>query len=136
MTSSPQQPTSAASHLFLTASIPDPLFQCTDPLSESARLTSRDIALNETYKWVAIASGSQFAIEAIFLGSTTAGILNGNKERLGEKKRMRRQNLANSNNLSYIKVFRQPRVSLITIYVRIDFLTDTDYQPRTRGYET
>jgi hypothetical protein len=49
----PQLPTSPASRLFLTASILDLLFQ---------RPYSRDIALIETYKWVAIATGSQFVV--------------------------------------------------------------------------
>ena len=59
---SPRLPTSATSHLFLTASILDLLFQRPDSRSEYVRLISRDIALTETYKWVAIATGSQFMV--------------------------------------------------------------------------
>ncbi|CAG8901763.1 unnamed protein product [Penicillium egyptiacum] len=59
--SSPR-PTSAASRLFLTASILDSLFQSPNSHSKCARSVSRDNALIETYKWVAIATGSQFSV--------------------------------------------------------------------------
>jgi hypothetical protein len=52
----------SASRLFLTASILDSLFQCSDTHSKCTRPALRDNALIETYKWVAIATGSQFAI--------------------------------------------------------------------------
>lgn len=58
----PRLPTSATSRLFLTASILDLLFQRPDSRSEYRRLKSRDVALTETHKWVAIAAGSQFAL--------------------------------------------------------------------------
>ncbi|OKP14977.1 hypothetical protein PENSUB_3372 [Penicillium subrubescens] len=60
--SPPQLLTSPTSRLFLTASILDLLFQRPYSHSEHVRLTSRDIALIETYKWVAIATGSQFVV--------------------------------------------------------------------------
>jgi hypothetical protein len=56
-----RQPTSASSRLFLTASILDLLFQRLDSRSENGRL-SREVALTETHKWVAIAAGSQFTV--------------------------------------------------------------------------
>ncbi|KAJ5218111.1 uncharacterized protein N7498_000210 [Penicillium cinerascens] len=62
MGSSPWLPTSATSRLFLTASILDLLFQRLDSRSGYRRLISRDVALTETHKWVAIATGSQFAV--------------------------------------------------------------------------
>lgn len=56
-----RQLTSARSRLFLTASILDLLFQRSDSSSGYVRL-SRDIALADTHKWVAIAAGSQFSV--------------------------------------------------------------------------
>ncbi|KAJ5547727.1 hypothetical protein N7513_004961 [Penicillium frequentans] len=67
-----RQPTSATSRLFLTASILDLLFQRPDPRSGYGRL-SRDVALTETHKWVAIAAGSQFKINDN--GSENEGII-------------------------------------------------------------
>lgn len=60
--SPPQLRSSPTSRLFLAASILDLLFQRPYSRSEHERLTSRDIALIETYKWVAIATGSQFVV--------------------------------------------------------------------------
>jgi hypothetical protein len=60
--SPPQQPNSPTSRLFLTASMLDLLFQRPYSHTEYARLMSRDISLIETYKWVAIATGSQFVV--------------------------------------------------------------------------
>ncbi|GLI78730.1 hypothetical protein PoHVEF18_007051 [Penicillium ochrochloron] len=60
--SPPQLRFSHTSRLFLTASILDLLFQRPYSRSKYERLTSRDIALIETYKWVAIATGSQFVV--------------------------------------------------------------------------
>lgn len=58
-----QPPTPPTSRLFFTASILDMLFQRPDTRSEHVQSTSRDIALTETYKWVAIAAGSQFLVD-------------------------------------------------------------------------
>lgn len=55
-----QDPTCASPRLFLSASILDVLLQ--QALLGCPRVRYRDIALNETYKWVAIATGSQFAV--------------------------------------------------------------------------
>lgn len=57
-----QLPASATSRAFLTASILDVLFQRSNSQSHCVKLTSRDMLLTETYKWVAIAAGSQFAV--------------------------------------------------------------------------
>ncbi|KAJ5825427.1 hypothetical protein N7474_002565 [Penicillium riverlandense] len=62
MNSPPQSQTSAVPNLFVAASILDMLFQRTQSCPEDARLSSRDDILTETYKWVAVATGSQFAV--------------------------------------------------------------------------
>jgi hypothetical protein len=62
MGSSPQPPVSIVPSLFLTASILDALFQHARSRPQCVQLTSRDNALTEMYKWVAIATGSQFAV--------------------------------------------------------------------------
>lgn len=60
--SSPYLPASAIPRLFITASILDMLFQRAIPRRENSRFSSRDEALTEAFKWVAIATGSQFTI--------------------------------------------------------------------------
>ena len=62
MPSSSRHLGTAAPRLFLAASILDALFECADSQSKRPRSTLRDIALNDTYKWVAIAIGSQFSV--------------------------------------------------------------------------
>lgn len=65
MDSSPYLPASAIPRLFVTASILDMLFQCATPRHENSRFSSRDEALTEAFKWVAIATGSQFTIPSM-----------------------------------------------------------------------
>lgn len=62
MAPSLQLPVSVASRVFLTASILDALFQRRNTQSECGQSTLRDMSLTETFKWVAIAAGSQFAV--------------------------------------------------------------------------
>jgi hypothetical protein len=56
--------TAAAPHLFFTVSVLDALFE--KPFARFGResFSSRDIAINETYMWIATATAAQFVIES------------------------------------------------------------------------
>lgn len=56
--------TAAAPHLFFTVSVLDALFE--KPFGRFGResFSSRDIAINETYMWIATATAAQFVIES------------------------------------------------------------------------
>lgn len=54
--------TSVGPYLFFTASVLDALFQRRDHHAAQKTKYSRDAAINETYKWVAIATAAQFAV--------------------------------------------------------------------------
>ncbi|KAE8345147.1 hypothetical protein BDV24DRAFT_159982 [Aspergillus arachidicola] len=59
----PSQPPTPTSRLFFAASILDILFERPSSRSEPIQFMPRDVALTETYKWVAIATGSQFLVD-------------------------------------------------------------------------
>lgn len=63
MSSSPWSSTAVAPHAFRAVSFLDSLFQEARTLSFSAPGSSRDASINETYKWVAIATAAQYATD-------------------------------------------------------------------------
>jgi hypothetical protein len=74
--SSPHLPASAVPRLFVTASILDMIFQPTKPRSGNTEYPSRNDDFAEVFKWVAIATGSQFDI----CGSNSERNANSQKE--------------------------------------------------------
>ncbi|KIW12606.1 hypothetical protein PV08_09884 [Exophiala spinifera] len=62
MSSDPWDATSAGPHLFFVASLLDVLFQNGGGSFSRAATESRDMAINETYRWVALSNAAQFAI--------------------------------------------------------------------------
>lgn len=63
MKSIPWTPTTRAPHIFLAVGILDALFQApTLSSSRPAPTASRSAAINETYKWVALAAATQFVL--------------------------------------------------------------------------